>query len=218
MSNLPPFLLICLLIITVVSSLSVLNVNAQTENKSGQLDQTPTNETVGWQTYEDDENGYKIQYPQEWKTYESPFGLPQSQSGFAKSPDDDNTEPLMRTLVSVHVDNASRTLDPATLKVQPLSPEQNANELIAGMTSAKGTPNILRNEAITFGGQPAWRVDYIHNYLGVQANYGISIFVVKDQKIYEISLLTAPLKVEEMRPVGEKIIQTFQFTNNTAKN
>lgn len=188
------------------------------ENKSSQLQNTTTNQPVDWQTYEDGEHGYKIQYPQEWKTYEEDFPLMSSAGSFRISPDNNPEElSLDRTSVLVTVENVTRTLDPATLKVQALSPEQHANDLISGMTSAKGTPNILKNEAITFSGQPAWRVDFIHNYLGVQAGYGIVIYVVKDQNLYEISFNTNPLKVEEMRPAGEKIIQTFQFFNNTGQ-
>jgi hypothetical protein len=83
------------------------------------------------------------------------------------------------------------------------------------MTSSKGEPTILKNEAITFSGEPAWRLDFIHNYLGIQSDYSIIIYVAKNDKLYEISLITPPLKVEEMRPVGEKIIQSIQFTNNS---
>ena len=223
MSNMQPFLLICLLIITVISTLSVLNVNAQSENKSGQLDQTPTNETVGWQSYEDDEDGYKIQYPQEWKTVESNetlLGKKISLHDFQITPDDDNPSALgpagPTTDVSVNVQNASRTLDPATLKIQSLPLEHYVNELTQGSLQSSG--DIVTNEAVTFSGEPAWRVDYIYNYEGSQLFYGSHIFVIKDGKLYEITFATPPLKVEEMLPVGEKIIQTFQFTNNTTKN
>jgi hypothetical protein len=50
----------------------------------------------------------------------------------------------------------------------------------------------------------------------VMLMYGKSIFIVKDGKVYDIGFTTEPLKVPEMRPVGEKIIQSFQFTNNTS--
>jgi hypothetical protein len=72
------------------------------------------------------------------------------------------------------------------------------------MTSAEGSPDVLKNENITISGEPARRVDYINNYLGVQTNYGSNIFVIKDDKIYDIGFITSPLKVPEMRPIGEK--------------
>ncbi len=180
--------------------------------ESKHQNQTISNKSVGWQTYEDSQDGYNIRYPQEWKLVENP--VLHRQTGFAASPDD-NASPLEETLVSVNVRDATRTLDPTSLQVQSIPLKQYADELIQVMTSAKGEPNILNNEGITFIGEPAWRLDYIHNYLGIQVNYGITIYVAKGEKLYEISFSTPPLKVQDMRPIGEKIIQTFQFTNDT---
>ena len=104
----------------------------------------------------------------------------------------------------MHVNNESKTLNPTTLQVESIPLKQYADAEIQGMTSVKGTPNVLKNEGITFNGQPAWRVDYIRNYLGAQLSYNIHIFVTKDGRLYDISYTTSPLKVPEMRPIGEK--------------
>lgn len=187
----------------------------QTENKSEQLNQSATNEVVGWQTYEDGKNGYKIQYPQEWKKDEPAFPMVTQKGSFAITADDDPTKSLKDSLVNVYVTDASRTLDPGTLKIQSIPLERYANQQIAEVSSPKGEPNILKNEAVTLNGQPAWQLDYINNYLGTQLSYESHIFVTNGEKVYDISLWLNPFKVEEMRPVGEKILQTFQLTNNT---
>jgi len=185
------------------------------ENKSSQLENA-TNELVDWKTYQDDNDGYKMQYPQEWKIVEpseTGFDIP---NDFEVTPDDIGTSSGLTdptTSVTVYVENVSRTLDPASLQIQSLPLEHYANELTGGSLQSSG--NIIKNEAITFNGQPAWQVNYIYNYEGSQLFYGSHTFVIKDDKLYEITFATPPLKVEQMRPVGEKIIQTFQFFNNT---
>jgi PsbP len=183
----------------------------QTENKSGQLGQPTTSNVVGWQTHEDSENGFKIQYPQEWKTV-TPLPELSERTVFDVSSDPGGGR--QQSSVSVYVEDASRQLNPETLKVQSTPLEQRANSLIAVM-GFNQPPNIIKNEATTFNGEPAWRVDYIMNINGYQVQYGTNIFVYKNDKLYQIDFKTNPLKVEEMRPVGEKIIQSFQFTNNT---
>lgn len=201
---------------------SSLSNSIEMENQSNQLRQASPTETVGWQTYEDGDNHYKIQYPQGWRAEEpkSPLSgyYPEDSpmmKRFREMHIDIKSEDDPGTSVSVEVKNASRTLDPATLKVKSLPLEHFANELIRGLTTVKSEPTVIRNEAITFNGDPAWRVDYIWNFMGIQGLYNIHIFVIKDSKLYEIDFTTPPLKVEETRTVGEKIIQTFQFTNNT---
>lgn len=196
-----------------ISLISQVQCTSQTENKSNQSGQAATNEPVDWQTYEDREQGYKIQYPQEWITDEPEGDIPKFLllgKGITITPDD-----YPGTELSVDVKDATRTLDPAPLQVQLIPLEEYANEVIRGLTTRQWEPTVIKNEAITFNGEPAWRVDYIWNFMGSQALYGNYIFVIKDSKLYEIHFATPPLEVQEMRPIGEKIIQTFQFTNNT---
>ncbi|MGC2482935.1 MAG: hypothetical protein WA398_04175, partial [Nitrososphaeraceae archaeon] len=42
-------------------------------------------------------------------------------------------------------------------------------------------------------------------------SYSFSDGCTKDDKLYDIGFLTAPLKAPEMGTIGEKTIQTFQF-------
>jgi hypothetical protein len=79
-----------------------------------------------------------------------------------------------------------------------------------------GDLEILKNEAVTLNGEPAWSLQFISiDSLGSQLSYSSSIYVIKDKELFEIDFLTPPLQVPEMRPIGEKIVQSFQFTNNT---
>ena len=54
---------------------------------------------------------------------------------------------------------------------------------------------MIKNQATHFKGLPAWEVEYISNYAGIQTLYGHSIFVVKDGKLFDIGFTTAPLLV-----------------------
>jgi hypothetical protein len=43
----------------------------QTENDTSQLGQATSDDTVGWQTFEDSQYGFKLQAPADWKKPES---------------------------------------------------------------------------------------------------------------------------------------------------
>jgi hypothetical protein len=81
--------------------------------------------------------------------------------------------------------------------------------------SFSGNLEVLKDEAITLNGEPAWSLQFIVNSYGSQLSYGSVIYVLKEKALFEIDFTTPPLMVPEMRPVGEKIIQSFQFTNST---
>jgi hypothetical protein len=198
--------------------------NGTNATESGQA---ASNETVGWQTYQDDQYGFKIQYPTEWGVVEptSPFALnpniqaaPPAQTGVTISPNDEPSDTIAKTRVSVDVQNTSRTLDPDTLEVTSLPPEHYAQSFIQGMTGLieGSTLDTLKNEATTVSGQPAWQVEYISGYQGMQTIYGKVFYVVKDGKLFEIAFSTGPLKVPETRPIGEIIIESFQLTTPRA--
>jgi len=189
----------------------------QTENDTDQLGQASSNETVGWQTYQDTQNGYKIQYPPEWKLDE---GITPIKPVLALTPDDETTNILERTEVTVKSTpiEDSRTLDPETLQVKetPFSLEDYAKSNINSFSSIGADLEILENKAVTLNGEPAWSLQFISiDSLGSQVSYSSSIYVIKDKVLFEIDFLTPPLKVPEMRPIGEKIIQSFEFTNST---
>lgn len=109
----------------------------------------------------------------------------------------------------------SRTLDPTTLEVTSLPVEYHARTFIEAMRSIGGTLDVLKNEDTTFGGQPARQVEYISNYGGYQTGYGKKFFLIKDDTLFDVGFSTDPLLVPEMRPIGERILQSFQFLNNT---
>lgn len=204
-------LLVTLFLVTHALAFQSASASNQTENKSRQLEQpTLSDMVIGWETHEDAKNGFRIQYPQEWKTVTptSARTVFDVSSGYAPG------GKRQQSSVSVHIEDSGRQLDPATLKVRSTPLEQRADSLIAAL-GFNQKPNIIKNEDTIFKGEPAWRVDYIMNINGYQAQYGTNIFAYKNDKLYQVDFQTDPLKVEEMRPVGEKIINTFQFTNNT---
>jgi hypothetical protein len=188
--------------------------STQAENDTDQLGQAASNETVGWQTYRDSENGFTIQYPTEWKIDE---GITIIKPILALTPDDESTNILERTEVSVRSTpiEDSRTLDPETLQVKeiPFSLEDYAKSQIMSFPDI----DVLKNEAVTLNGEQAWSLNFITiDSLGSQLSYSSSIYVIKDKELFEINFLTPPLKVPEMRPIGEKIIESFQLTTPRA--
>jgi hypothetical protein len=102
--------------------------------------------------------------------------------------------------------------------VTSLPPEHYAQAFIQTMTGLTegSTLDTLKNEATTVSGLPAWQVEYISGYQGMQTSYGKNFYVVKDGKMFEIAFMTDPLEVPETRPIGEKIMNSFQFINDTA--
>jgi hypothetical protein len=207
----------------------------QGENATDQTGRTTTNDTSGMQTYQDSQNGFKIEYPSEWGIEEptsssgllpdSPFldsdtnaASPPARTGVTLLPDDEPTDKIIKTHVSVDTLSTSRTLDPDTLQVTSLPPEHYAQAFIQTMTGLTegSTLDTLKNEATTVSGLPAWQVEYISGYQGMQTSYGKNFYVVKDGKMFEIAFMTDPLEVPETRPIGEKIMNSFQFINDTA--
>jgi hypothetical protein len=47
---------------------------------------------------------------------------------------------------------------------------------------------------------------------GYNTEYGSKFFVFKGDKLLDVTFSTESLKVPEMRPIVEKILQSFQFT------
>jgi hypothetical protein len=102
-----------------------------------------------------------------------------------------------------------------SLPVEPV--ETHARNFIEAVGSGYGfiegmSIDVLKNNATTFGGEPAWNVEYIENVGGYQKQYGSKFFVIKGDKLFDVEFSADPLKVPEMRPIGEKILQSFQFT------
>jgi PsbP len=223
------FILILSSITPIVVYFIPIDINAtpsvginQTGNSTNQLGQAASNDTIGWQTFQDNQFGFKLQAPPDWREAEIP-NPDTNMEKLAITPEDVSTliSPMFaKTKVIVEVENSSsgRTLDPTTLEVKSLpveSVETHANKFIEAARSGviEGLSiDVLKNEATTFGGEPAWNVQYITNSEGYQREYGSKFLVIKGDKVFDVTFSTEPLKVPEMRPIGEKILQSFQFT------
>jgi hypothetical protein len=58
-----------------------------------------SNQTVAWQTYQDSQYGFKIQYPTDWRKDEPTSPFPAAQATLIITPDDESTEVQERTFV-----------------------------------------------------------------------------------------------------------------------
>ena len=166
----------------------------QTENDTDQLGQAASIETVGWHTYQDSQYGFKIQYPQEWRIDED-YSTTLIKPLVALIPGNESSNILDRTEVTVRTKpiEDTRTLDPETLQVKeiPYSLEGHANSYIM---SFSGNLKILKNEAITLNGEPAWSLQFILNSYGSQLSYGSVIYMIKDKELFEIDFTTPPFR------------------------
>ena len=73
------------------------------------------------------------------------------------------------------------------------------------------TMENLNNTTTLIGGENASRVQYVISFEGEQKQFSTYIYVVKDEKIYELSFHSEPLNVPETLPIAERILQSFRF-------
>ena len=73
------------------------------------------------------------------------------------------------------------------------------------------TLDNIKNTTTSIGDENASKVQYIQSYEGEQMVFNIFIYVVKDDKVYELSFYSEPLNVPETLAIAEKIIQSFRF-------
>ena len=72
--------------------------------------------------------------------------------------------------------------------------------------------NLRNTTTLLIGGENASKVQHvIINSEGEQLQFSIHIYVVKDEKVYELSSHGEPFKVPETSTIGENIIKSFRF-------
>ena len=72
--------------------------------------------------------------------------------------------------------------------------------------------NLRNTTTLLIGGENASKVQYvIINTEGEQLQFSMHIYVVEDEKVYELSFHSEPLKVPETLIIGENIIKSFRF-------
>ena len=98
------------------------------------------------------------------------------------------------------------------MKVKPKTLEQIANDTIIfyknpgplGDTQFK----LLKNAALTVGGQPGRQIQYITQSVGL---FDMETYVIKDGKLYTISFNAPESGIPEILPIAKNITHSFQF-------
>jgi hypothetical protein len=111
--------------------------------------------------------------------------------------------------VALDVGNVSKTLDPTDLQVKALTARDYGKN--SAISLLANNFNIIKNEPTIIGGQSAWTVSYTINAAGKPLDYGERTYVVKDDKVYELSFDASPSDVAHLRPIVQEIFHSVQF-------
>jgi hypothetical protein len=74
----------------------------------------------------------------------------------------------------------------------------------------------IRDNKTTVGGLPAWKIESMNSILGRQGTYFINTFVMKDGHLFDLEFTTDSLKVPEMTPIYQRMIDSFKVTTPQA--
>ena len=166
-----------------------------------------TQGTPGWFTYEDNDIGFKIDYPENWVGQQRsistihqdrPIMLPDSRVTF-DSPHSYGQTP--KAEVSISVLNASkfRYLDVNDLQVKNRTAHDLVSEALKYIENNNNDPTRIitykpiKNTETILGENkyPAWRLDYIFSskVLVPIENYNLDIYSIIGDKVYRLSFL-----------------------------
>jgi PsbP-like protein len=218
-----------IIIIIAIGGLGIVyNVFAQNQN----LNQNLTTGTAAPTTYENTEHGFAFDYPATWvNEFDSEYEAQLNNFVVALAdPSFIDEDGYKSTIFRVNVSDVHKYLDD-DLQIKADTAEDYARNKIKAENKVDEDTNYLlrtqtdlgryggslhtldniKNTTTSIGGENASKVQYIQSYEGEQMVFNIFIYVVKDDKVYELSFYTEPLNVPETLPIGENIIKSFRF-------
>ena len=187
--------------------------------------------TANTTTYENEEHGFAFDYPTTWHNQYDAYEAQLNNVDIALADAFSNdTEGFEQTSFHVNVTDVRRSLG-GDLQIRFDTPEDyiknrinQENESLyqtsAGIKDATDyeesdeplfTLDNLRNTTILVGGENASKVQYVISFEGEQKQFSMYIYLVKDDKVYELSFHSEPLNVPETLPIAENIIKSFRF-------
>jgi hypothetical protein len=197
--------------------------------------QTQPNNTISTNqslvTYENKEYGFAFEHPATWHiefdAYEAQLN---NYVVSLADPYSNDTDGIEQTIFRVNVSEVRKSLDSdfqirtdtvgdyARNQVNEEIKADNETNFLLRTETVLGrsggslhTLDNLKNTTTTIGGEKASMVQYIQSYEGEQMVFNTFVFVIKDDKVYELSFYSEPLKAPETLPIAEKIIQSFRF-------
>jgi hypothetical protein len=207
------YIILAIIIMAGISSSSVA-VFTSTQEAIAQAQNQSLN------TYRNDEYRFTFQYPGNW--FEGTAGVATSfekQVIILEAPErrlsPDGEREMAETVFSVYATNVSSYLDPDDLQVKSNTAEDYARDETSFMLvpSSYGMSfEFGKNGTTSLAGKnDSWRIDHITSLDGEQRTFSITIFAVRDDVAFRLDFDTNPMKVPEMLPIAEKIIQSFRF-------
>ncbi|MGH9974663.1 MAG: PsbP-related protein [Nitrososphaeraceae archaeon] len=216
-----------IIIIIAIGGLGIVyNVFAQNQN------QNLTTDTAAPTTYENTEHGFAFDYPATWvNEFDSEYEAQLNNFVVALAdPSFIDKDGYKSTILLVNVSDVHKYLDD-DLQIRANTAEDYARNKIKAENKVDEDTNYLlrtqtdlgryggslhtidniKNTITSIGGENASKVQYIQSYEGEQMVFNIFIYVVKDDKVYELSFYSEPLNVPETLPIGKNIIKSFRF-------
>ena len=120
-------------------------------------------------------------------------------------PYSNDTDGFETTIFRVNVSDVHKYLDDDLQIKADTAEDYVRNKIKAEIKVDEDTNYLLR------GGENASKVQYIQSYEGEQKVFNIFIYVVKNDKVYELSFYSEPLKVPKALPIVENILKSFRF-------
>lgn len=178
----------------------VYNVFAQ--NHSHNQNQTQSNLTI----YENKEHRFAFDYPALWHNeYDANEARLNNVVIALADPYSNDTDGFETTIFRVNVSDVHKYLDDDLQIKADTAEDYVRNKIKAEIKVDEDTNYLLR------GGENASKVQYIQSYEGEQKVFNIFIYVVKNDKVYELSFYSEPLKVPKALPMVENILKSFRF-------
>lgn len=157
---------------------------------------------------------FTILYPSNWEISPKNSSFPYYGSSTIISfrPISSSEDLTDHPALSITLTDVEKVFDRTDMKVKSKNLEQIANDTIIFFKNPGPLGNtqfkLLKNTALTVGGQPGRQIQYITQSLGL---FAMETYVIKDGKLYTISFSAPELRISEMLPIAKNITQSFLF-------
>ncbi len=166
------------------------------------INQTLNAQSENFETYNNKDLDFSIQYPSNWKVDDDVKGFPDEI--WFRSPDSQIRK------FAISVEKFEPYLDTDTMTLKNTSLQQRAQERLDDYRSTATHFNLpftlIRQNEVTVGGNPGWKIEYIMS----EKEYNLEIFTIANGKFYSLSYAENPLKVPETLPLANRMVQSFQ--------
>ena len=174
----------------------------------------PVNETTS--IYENKERGFAFDFPADWHQTPTPV-VDEVLTTKIQAPDPDSKTSFEVNVYSEGYQGPfNRGVKNGTSAQEYAANDMRILQFIYTLMKEEGlTNNISKSQATSVAGKDdAWRVEYTTSVSGKQVSSDVRDFVLGDNgDLYILSFTTGTEDASKTLPTGEKIMQSFRFTN-----